>query len=609
MDREHYKKMVMDQLNDRNFYHELTSPEDARTMNKIKKFTSVYADSLTDKEIDYLNNFEMKSSNFYGLPKIHKSKEIQHGIQAKNATYVKLPQPGDLKLRPIVAGPACPTHRLSNLLDIILKALCKLVPSYIRDDIDFLNYIPDSVDANTKLISFDVTSLYTNIPHDVGMESITYWIEKHRDEIPSRFTNDFIIDGLKLVLENNHFFFDNKYFLQIKGTAMGTKVAPTYATLFMGYLEEKLFSRTEDVFDANFGNCIRKNWKRYLDDCFIFWNRSLDDLNKFHDLLNGLHTSIQFTMEQSEKELPFLDTLIIKEDNKITTDLFYKSTDTHQYLIFSSCHPSHTKRNIPFNLTRRICTIVSYQHRREKRLKELKSFLLKQNYPVNLIDAATNRAKEIPLPELRDKSRRNTNSHKIIPFVTTHNPRNKNVFKTAKTCLPILHQSDNLRSLINQQDIINSRRQPPNLKRLLTKARFTTETETHVVSQCQDPRCGTCPYIQTGQSFTFKNGKVFHVNAKMNCKSKNLIYEMTCPNCGENYVGQTGTKLADRVRVHKQQIRDPSTRNTPCSGHFDMCGGGSFSIFPFYKVKEDNEQLRKAKENYFIEIFKPKLNC
>ncbi|KAK3097235.1 hypothetical protein FSP39_007883 [Pinctada imbricata] len=77
----------------------------------------------------------------------------------------------------------------------------------------------------------------------------------------------------------------------------------------------------------------------------------------------------------------------------------------------------------------------------------------------------------------------------------------------------------------------------------------------------------------------------------MNCKSKNLIYVMTCPNCGENYVGQTGTKLADRVRVHKQQIRDPSTRNTPCSGHFDMCGGGSFSIFPFYKVKEDNEQL------------------
>lgn len=83
---------------------------------------------------------------------------------------------------------------------------------------------------------------------------------------------------------------------------------------------------------------------------------------------------------------------------------------------------------------------------------------------------------------------------------------------------------------------------------------------------------------------------------------------MTCPTCGDNYIGQTGTKLADRVRVHKQQIRDPSVRNTPCSGHFDICGKGMFYIFPFYKVKENNEQLRKAKENHFVKLFKPKLN-
>ena len=83
---------------------------------------------------------------------------------------------------------------------------------------------------------------------------------------------------------------------------------------------------------------------------------------------------------------------------------------------------------------------------------------------------------------------------------------------------------------------------------------------------------------------------------------------MTCPTCGDNYIGQTGTKLADRVRVHKQQIRDPSVRNTPCSGHFDICGKGMFYIFPFYKVKENNEQLRNAKENHFVKLFKPKLN-
>lgn len=49
--------------------------------------------------------------------------------------------------------------------------------------------------------------------------------------------------------------------------------------------------------------------------------------------------------------------------------------------------------------------------------------------------------------------------------------------------------------------------------------------------------------------------------------------------CRENYIGQTGTKLVDHVRVYKQQIRDPSVRNTPCSEHFDVCGRGRFELF------------------------------
>lgn len=64
--------------------------------------------------------------------------------------------------------------------------------------------------------------------------------------------------------------------------------------------------------------------------------------------------------------------------------------------------------------------------------------------------------------------------------------------------------------------------------------------------------------------------------------------------CHHDYIGQTGTKLADKVRVHLQRIRDPFLRNTPCIGHFDICGKGMFFIFPFYKVKENNEQLLKA---------------
>jgi hypothetical protein len=66
----------------------------------------------------------------------------------------------------------------------LLKDLCQKVPSYIRDSMDFLNKIPETEDLNTFLVTFDVTSLYTNIPHDFGIEAKTFWIEKHAELIP-----------------------------------------------------------------------------------------------------------------------------------------------------------------------------------------------------------------------------------------------------------------------------------------------------------------------------------------------------------------------------------------------------------------------------------------
>ena len=158
---------------------------------------------LQEKEFDYLTNFEMRTSNFYGLPKIHKSNSIKTAIEEQNQTYISTGEPTDLKLRPIVAGPACPTHRLSNFIDILLKDLCQRVPSYIRDSLDFLNKIPEIVHPNTLLVTFDVTSLYTNIPHDFGLQALAFWIEKHPELIPRNFSKEFILESIKFILENN----------------------------------------------------------------------------------------------------------------------------------------------------------------------------------------------------------------------------------------------------------------------------------------------------------------------------------------------------------------------------------------------------------------------
>ena len=82
----------------------------------------------------YLTESNTKTSNFYGLPKIHKSKLISSEIQKQNSEYVEILEPDDLKLRPIVGGPVCPTRPLSNLLDILLKPFILHVKSYIKDN-------------------------------------------------------------------------------------------------------------------------------------------------------------------------------------------------------------------------------------------------------------------------------------------------------------------------------------------------------------------------------------------------------------------------------------------------------------------------------------------
>ena len=80
-------------------------------------------------------------------------------------------------------------------------------------------------------------------------------------------------------------------------------------------------------------------------------------------MLNNLHPKLQLAIKTSMEKLTFLDVQIDKEEGKILTDIYYKGTDSHQYLNFYSCHPKHTKYNIPYTLSRRICAVIKVYNR------------------------------------------------------------------------------------------------------------------------------------------------------------------------------------------------------------------------------------------------------
>ena len=148
---------------------------------------------------------------------------------------------------------------------------------------------------------------------------------------------------------------------------MGTKVVPTYATLVLGYLEELMYDRNTLEKGHNFGQCIIENWKRFSDDCFSIRPFSLQDLNYLENVLNSLNKDIQFKPLIKSTHLLFLDVPVLKSGTSTSIDIFHKVTDSQQYLNFNSCHPKHTKTNIP----RRLCTIASDETSLSARLKEL----------------------------------------------------------------------------------------------------------------------------------------------------------------------------------------------------------------------------------------------
>ena len=201
-----------------------------------------------------------KPGSFYLLPKVHKP-------------YQKIP-----KGRPIISGCGSNTELISWFCDKSLKERVKHIPSYIEDTPDILRYFEkineeETLPENAKPVSIDIKSMYSNIPIEEGLEAFKEELDKREDKtIPT----EFILKLLKLVLESNIFEFDREFFIQLLGTAMGTRVAPTYANLFMAKLEKFMLENCP----VNLSQFI-KCWKRFIDDIFIIFTGSYEELEDF----------------------------------------------------------------------------------------------------------------------------------------------------------------------------------------------------------------------------------------------------------------------------------------------------------------------------------------
>ena len=532
-DREDYLREAYSQLSDSQVYEECTVdplPDlqnlISDTLDKIGK-----RGELSENTLSFLAQSENHLCRFFLVPKIHK--------RLFNV-------PG----RPVVSNCGFLTENISAFLDHHLQPLAKKVKSYIKDTNHFLQKVRDLPDLpdNALLCTIDVTGLYPNIPHEEGLVALRNALN-NRSSFP--VSTESLVDLADLVLTNNFFEFDEKTFHQKQGTAIGTKFAPPYAVLFMSEFEEKALSNSP---------LAPWVWWRYIDDVFIIWEHGEEKLQEFLEYLNSIHPTIKFTHKYSQTSIEFLDVQVTKSGGRLKTDLYIKETDTHQYLHFTSCHPWHTKKGIPYSQALRIRRICSSDRDFFKRSKELKGWLLNRGFDSGLINEQVQRAEQLNRDTLLDKEFVQTNDNRINFVVTYHPAINTKLLQILRKNHYLLQSDAEHKYCFADVPRVAFRR-PKNLKDTLVSARLSKPDQSQYgcYNNCPGCRsdCQVGQFLNNTKIFSKRNSNYRYTIRKgpLHCKSCLVVYLNTCKTCGIQYVGKSVPEFRFRLNNYKKDFR------------------------------------------------------
>ena len=416
-----YQKEALRQLSDTSFYAKVGKDLTSANQQIVK---STINDLIVKQELpataSNLIITTPRTSCIYFLPKIHKPNN-----------------PG----RPIVSACSCPTELISSYLDKIMAPIVRSLPSYVKDSQHALQIFHDfNFPGEDKLIfTMDITSLYTVIPNDEGLLALKHFFDLRTVKEPSSET---LLRLTELVLTLNCFSFADSYFKQINGVAMGTKMGPSYANLFVGYVEHKFFNQ--------YNGPKPELYRRYIDDCIGATSSSRDDLNQFITAVNSFRPALKYTWEISDTSLAFLDIKVSIEGNGLCTSVHYKPTDSDVYLLYSSSHPSHVKNSIPYYqfLIRRLCSDDSDFSLKSE---EMCNFFNKRGYPASIC-----RARQIDRQSALQTSQRDNNDR--IPFTLTFHPHNHAVKSIILKNFKLLQNDPDTGRIFSQPPLISFKR-------------------------------------------------------------------------------------------------------------------------------------------------------
>ena len=317
-----YIEKMMVILNDKSKFLKLGEVDKFDHTSKIensvqRKLRCWFSKGLISKETYELTRpIGSQRPKLYGLPKTHKN---------------------DIPLRPILSMTKSPQSNLSTFLVSVLQpVLDKFSKHTVPDSFTFVNKLKSLKlsQPNSCMVSFDIKSLFTNVPLD---EVLSICLDQlyNSELLPPPFCRAVCKDMLCIATKNVQFSFNNFMYRQIDGVAMGSPLGPILANIFVGFFENSLLCNSQIKPLAYY---------RYVDDVFaVFLSKS--NVDSFHTALNAMHKCISFTVEEeTSRKLNFLDICILRNsDNSFSTSVYRKDNFSPHYIRWNSFCPKKTK--------------------------------------------------------------------------------------------------------------------------------------------------------------------------------------------------------------------------------------------------------------------------
>jgi hypothetical protein len=414
----------------------------------------------------------------------------------------------------------------------------------------------------------------------------------------------YILELLEISLNNNDFYFNEERFLQILGCAMGKRFAPALANLYLLELDFKA---------TNHFPIKPLYFFRYLDDIFFIWPADLQSLKDYEQFLNSLIPNIKLTFEFSQKQIPFLDTLIYVSNNKIQTRTYFKPTDTHQLLHHDSAHPKHTFLGILKSQFIRFKRLSATKLDYESSSKILIKHLSDRGYTNSTMRKLKNEiwfnyVEKDTVPSSPNSVPSNQKSQEILPIIMDFFPIGHKLSSSYKTIINNSNAFNNLRPITA---FINSK----NLSQILVRSKLEKPSETTTSKLTtgyficdrseKKTKCYTCILhaSKTNQFYSTHYNSYYDINDTIYCSSKNLVYLITCKKCKLQYVGETSRQLRDRMNDHRSAIK--LNKNTPIGLHFNLPEHTplDLTVTPIELIKEfdprKSHSLRLKREHYW----------